>query len=162
MAERRLRLRTCRKEPAIRYGRRFLRCARAVAPHLVAQGWGRIVNISGLAARQANGIVGSIRNVAVAAMTKNLADDLGPSGINVTVVHPGLTVTERTPAMIANYATSHDISEAERHGDRLLVLADGELLFDGTPDELKAQAMAGPGEDLEQAFVGFLKAKGHG
>jgi ABC-2 type transport system ATP-binding protein len=57
---------------------------------------------------------------------------------------------------------THDISEAERHGDRVLVLADGELLFDGTPAELKAQAMAGPGEDLEQAFVGFLKAKGHG
>jgi len=26
--------------------------------------------------------------VAVAALTKNLADELGPSGINVTVVHP--------------------------------------------------------------------------
>jgi NAD(P)-dependent dehydrogenase (short-subunit alcohol dehydrogenase family) len=91
----------------------YLRCARAVAPHMIEQGWGRIVNISGLAARQANGIVGSIRNVAVAALTKNLADDLGPAGINVTVVHPGLTVTERTPAMIANYATSHDVSEAD-------------------------------------------------
>jgi NAD(P)-dependent dehydrogenase (short-subunit alcohol dehydrogenase family) len=31
----------------------------------------------------------------------------------VTVVHPGLTVTERTPAMIANYAQSHDVSEAD-------------------------------------------------
>ena len=30
-------------------------------------------------------------------MTKNLADELGPSGINVTVVHPGLTLTEREP-----------------------------------------------------------------
>jgi NAD(P)-dependent dehydrogenase (short-subunit alcohol dehydrogenase family) len=91
----------------------YLRCARAVAPHMIEQGWGRIVNVSGLAARQANGIVGSIRNVAVAAMTKNLADDLGPAGINVTVVHPGLTVTERTPAMIADYARSHDVSEAD-------------------------------------------------
>jgi NAD(P)-dependent dehydrogenase (short-subunit alcohol dehydrogenase family) len=91
----------------------YLRCARAVAPHMIEQGWGRIINISGLAARQANGIVGSIRNVAVAAMTKNLADDLGPAGVNVTVVHPGLTVTERTPAMIANYATAHGISEAD-------------------------------------------------
>ena len=38
----------------------------------------------------------SIRNVSVAAMTKNLADELGPQGINVTCVHPGLTRTERT------------------------------------------------------------------
>lgn len=94
----------------------YLRCARAVAPHLVAQGWGRIVNVSGLAARQANGIIGSIRNVAVAAMTKNLADELGGAGVNVTVVHPGLTVTERTPGMVAEYARARDIDEtaAER------------------------------------------------
>ena len=45
----------------------YLRCARAVAPHMIAQGWGRIINISGLAARQTGSIVGSIRNVAVAA-----------------------------------------------------------------------------------------------
>jgi NAD(P)-dependent dehydrogenase (short-subunit alcohol dehydrogenase family) len=87
----------------------YLRCARAVAPHLVAQGWGRIVSVSGLGARQANGIVGSIRNVAVAAMTKNLADELGAAGVNVTVVHPGLTVTERTPGMVAEYARARDI-----------------------------------------------------
>ena len=59
-----------------------------------AAGWGRIINISGLAARQTGNAVGSMRNVAVAALTKNLADELGPFGINVTCVHPGLTWTE--------------------------------------------------------------------
>ncbi len=29
----------------------YLRCARAVAPHMTGQGWGRIVNVSGLNAR---------------------------------------------------------------------------------------------------------------
>lgn len=82
----------------------YLRTSRAVAPHLIAQGWGRIINVSGLAARSAGSLVGSVRNVAVAAMTKNLADELGPQGINVTVVHPGMTVTERTPGMIADRA----------------------------------------------------------
>jgi NAD(P)-dependent dehydrogenase (short-subunit alcohol dehydrogenase family) len=77
--------------------RGYLRCARAVAPVMAAGGWGRIVNVSGLAARQTGSVVGSVRNVAVAAITKNLADELGPSGINVTVVHPGPTVTERVP-----------------------------------------------------------------
>jgi NAD(P)-dependent dehydrogenase (short-subunit alcohol dehydrogenase family) len=75
--------------------RGYLRCARAVAPLMAANGWGRMVNVSGLAARQTGSVVGSVRNVAVVAMTKNLADELGPSGINVTVVHPGLTITER-------------------------------------------------------------------
>ncbi|WP_436531264.1 SDR family NAD(P)-dependent oxidoreductase [Actinoplanes sp. HUAS TT8] len=77
----------------------YLRTARAVAPHMVAQRWGRIVNVSGLAARSSGSPFGSIRNVSVAALTKNLADELGPHGVNVTVVHPGLTVTERLPAL---------------------------------------------------------------
>jgi NAD(P)-dependent dehydrogenase (short-subunit alcohol dehydrogenase family) len=91
----------------------YLRCARAAAPHMLEHGWGRIINVSGLAARQTGLTFGSIRNVAVAAMTKNLADELGPSGINVTVVHPGMTVTERTPAVIAGYARARGISESE-------------------------------------------------
>ena len=54
---------------------------------------------------------------------------------------------------------THDIAEAERHADRILVLADGDLLFDGTPVELKSAAQAGA-EDLEQAFVRFLRDRG--
>ena len=92
----------------------YLRTARAVAPHLVGQGWGRIVNVSGLNARQAGSVAGSIRNVAVAALTKNLADELGPHGVNVTVVHPGITVTERTPGMLERRAAAEgiDLDEA--------------------------------------------------
>ncbi|HEY5352206.1 MAG TPA: SDR family oxidoreductase [Streptosporangiaceae bacterium] len=91
----------------------YVRCARAAAPYMIAQGWGRIINISGLAARSVGTPSGSIRNVGVAALTKTLADELGPAGINVTVVHPGLTATERTPAMIAGYAVARGITEAE-------------------------------------------------
>ena len=79
----------------------YLRTARAVAPIMRAQGWGRIINVSGLGARRAGNTSGSMRNVAVAALTKNLANELGPDGINVTVVHPGGTRTERTAAMVA-------------------------------------------------------------
>ena len=89
----------------------YIRCAAAVAPHMSAQGWGRIVNISGLAARQTGNTVGSMRNVAVAAMTKNLADELGPAGINVTVVHPGLTRTERTAPLLQARAKAEGVTE---------------------------------------------------
>ena len=51
----------------------YLRCAREVAPHMAGQGWGRIISISGLAARSTGSMIGSIRNVAVVALTKNLA-----------------------------------------------------------------------------------------
>jgi NAD(P)-dependent dehydrogenase (short-subunit alcohol dehydrogenase family) len=88
----------------------YLRCAREVAPHMRAAGWGRIINISGLAARQSGSMIGSMRNVAVAALSKNLADELGPDGINVTVVHPGLTRTEKTPAVVAARAQASGLS----------------------------------------------------
>ena len=88
----------------------YLRMAREVAPHMKRQGWGRIINISGLAARQTGSIVGTIRNIGVAALTKNLGDELGPSGINVTCVHPAVTRTEKTPAMIARRAEAEGVS----------------------------------------------------
>ena len=91
----------------------YLRCAREVAPHLIRQRWGRIVNISGLAARNSGSTIGSIRNAAVVAMAKNLADELGPHGINVTVVHPGATRTERTAGVIAEQARRQGVSPEE-------------------------------------------------
>jgi NAD(P)-dependent dehydrogenase (short-subunit alcohol dehydrogenase family) len=74
----------------------YLRVAQAAAPYMIASGWGRIINVSGLAARQAGSVIGSVRNVAVSAMSKNLADELAPHGINVVTVHPGTTRTEAT------------------------------------------------------------------
>ena len=91
----------------------YLRCAREVAPHMIRQRWGRIISISGLAARSTGTLIGSIRNVSVVALSKNLADELGPHGINVNVVHPGLTRTEKTPGVIASLAARQGISEAD-------------------------------------------------
>ena len=39
-------------------------------------------------------------------MTKNLADELGESGINVTAVHPGMTMTERTEDLLERMAAA--------------------------------------------------------
>jgi NAD(P)-dependent dehydrogenase (short-subunit alcohol dehydrogenase family) len=90
----------------------YLRTVQAAAPGMKARGWGRIINISGLAARQTGNTVGSIRNVGVSALTKNLADELGPHGINVTVVHPGVTVTERSADLVAHHAQRRGVAEA--------------------------------------------------
>jgi NAD(P)-dependent dehydrogenase (short-subunit alcohol dehydrogenase family) len=91
----------------------YLRCAQAVAPHMVRQRWGRIINISGMAARNAGSTIGSMRNVAIVAMAKNLAAELGPQGINVTVVHPGTTRTEATPGVVQRRAQAEGIAPEE-------------------------------------------------
>ncbi len=93
----------------------YLRTARAAAPHMVAEGWGRIVNVSGMNARRTGSTFGSIRNASVVALTKNLSDELAPLGVNVTVVHPNATRTERTPGLLAELqAGGLSEEEAER------------------------------------------------
>jgi ABC-2 type transport system ATP-binding protein len=57
--------------------------------------------------------------------------------------------------------TTHNVAEAERHADRLLVLADGELLFTGTPAELEQATGEHEALDFEGAFVRFLRERGH-
>ena len=61
--------------------------------------------------------------------------------------------------------STHDIQEAERYGGRLLVLADGEALFDGSPEELREavrrEAPEAADRDFETAFVAYLHHRGH-
>jgi ABC-2 type transport system ATP-binding protein len=61
--------------------------------------------------------------------------------------------------------STHNIQEAERYGQRLLVLADGEALFDGSAAELRAavseEAPEAASQDFETAFVTYLQHRGH-
>ena len=95
----------------------YLRCAREAAPYMRRRGWGRIINVAGLAARRGGSIIGSIRNAGVVALTRNLAAELGPHGINVTCVHPGSTRTELTPQLVARRAAAESRPAAEIERD---------------------------------------------
>jgi ABC-2 type transport system ATP-binding protein len=56
--------------------------------------------------------------------------------------------------------STHNVFEAERYAEQVIVLADGERLFAGTPPEL--EEVVGHGwEDFEAAFVAFLRQHGH-
>ena len=66
-------------------------------------------------------------------------------------------IVARAQAGTSIVFATHDIGEAERYAARVLVLADGELLFSGSPGDLRSQ---GDG-DLESAFVRFLRERGH-
>ena len=85
----------------------YLRCIKAVAPVMKRQGFGRVVNIGGLTGRASNTLSG-LRNVAVSHLTKTLSDELGPFGVTVNAVHPGIV---RTPHLQDLFA-----AEAQRDG----------------------------------------------
>jgi ABC-2 type transport system ATP-binding protein len=61
--------------------------------------------------------------------------------------------------------STHNIQEAERYGQRLLVIADGERLFDGGAAQLREavqrEAPEAADADFETAFVAYLHHRGH-
>jgi ABC-2 type transport system ATP-binding protein len=60
--------------------------------------------------------------------------------------------------------STHQIEEASHYGDRLVVLADGETIFDGSFAQMRRAAGPRPKgsvADPENDFVRFLKKKGH-
>ena len=60
--------------------------------------------------------------------------------------------------------STHNVAEAEHHAQRVVVLADGERLFAGSPGELERVVGDRPGADrgdFEAAFVAFLRQRGH-
>lgn len=83
----------------------YLRCIQAVVPAMKARGGGGIVNIGGLTGRSSDTLSG-LRNAAVSHLTKVMADELGPAGITVNAVHPGLIRTPHLGEMFAEMA--HD------------------------------------------------------
>ncbi|HEY1450530.1 MAG TPA: ABC transporter ATP-binding protein [Solirubrobacteraceae bacterium] len=57
--------------------------------------------------------------------------------------------------------STHDVGEVQRYASRALVLADGRLLFDGAPAAFLTAAGSGADGDFEDAFVSFLRDRGH-
>ena len=66
-------------------------------------------------------------------------------------------LTQRGTAVV--YST-HNVQEAERYADRVLVLADGDLIYTGTPRALEHE-VGSADLDFEAAFVRFLHEQGH-
>jgi NAD(P)-dependent dehydrogenase (short-subunit alcohol dehydrogenase family) len=79
----------------------YLRCARAVLPHMIAGRWGRIINVGGLSARHVGSLASSIRNSSMTILSKNIADENGSLGITANTVQPGPTDTERLRELLA-------------------------------------------------------------
>ena len=73
-------------------------CCKAVIPHMLARGYGRIVNLSSIVGRSAPTLSAahySAAKAGVRGLTWHLARELAPHGITVNAVAPWITLTER-------------------------------------------------------------------
>lgn len=111
----------------------YIRCARAVWPHMRARRWGRIVNVAGMTARivtdfrMTNGVV----NSAVTNFTKHLAEQTGKDGITVNAVHPGYTWTPRLEGILRRWAELENISFEEACSRRCAEIPIGRFIQPG-------------------------------
>ena len=90
----------------------YLRCSKAAAPYMRRQGYGRIINIGGLTGRGSKQLSG-MRNVAIVHMTKTLSDQLGPDGITVNTIHPGVVETPHIHELYEKEAQKQGLSAAQ-------------------------------------------------
>jgi len=105
----------------------YLRYAQAVVPAMKSRGRGHIVNIGGLTGRSSDTLSG-LRNAAVSHLTKVLSDQLGPHGITVNAVHPGIVRTPHLEELFAEMANERDVSVNAIEGEFLDDIPTGEFL----------------------------------
>jgi 3-oxoacyl-[acyl-carrier protein] reductase len=79
-------------------------CIKHAAPHMITQGWGRIINTSSVhgrvGGRASLGHYGAAK-AGVVALTMTAARELGPKGITVNVIAPGFIGTDTLRGILA-------------------------------------------------------------
>jgi len=93
----------------------YVRCMKAVIPHMLRQGGGRIVNIVGNDGVKPIGIelTPSAANAADLAVTVALAEQYGRHNICINAINPGPVATERWDGLIGGIARIRQIPVAD-------------------------------------------------
>ena len=113
----------------------YMRCLRYVVSAMKARREGRIVNLSGLAAREpgARIIPVGVNNAAVLSMTKSLATQLAPDNIRVNAVVPYIINTDIQDETMRTLAELSGRPEADIRRERVSELPLGRM---GRPEEV--------------------------
>jgi 3-oxoacyl-[acyl-carrier protein] reductase len=92
-----------------------VRMTRHAAPAMKAKGWGRIVHITSLVAKEPSLVlpISSTLRAGLGALTRIQATELGPFGVTVNAVLPGHTLTDRQRELLALRAAREGLSEEQ-------------------------------------------------
>jgi NAD(P)-dependent dehydrogenase (short-subunit alcohol dehydrogenase family) len=112
----------------------YLRMIQAVVPAMKRQGRGHVINIGGLTGRSSDTLSG-LRNAAVSHLTKVLSDQLGPDGITVNAVHPGIVRTPHLTELFVEMAHERGTDAAAIEAEFLADIPTRTFL---TPDDVGA------------------------
>ena len=112
----------------------YIRCARAVIPHMERRGGGSIVNITGTT-QQAVALhtPGSACNAAIRMFSKELSMELGPLNIRVNSVAPGRIQTARADRLLQANAAARGASPEIILGELVKTIPSGRV---GTVDDV--------------------------
>ena len=108
-------------------------CIKAVVPSMKKTGWGRIVNMASMAGRSRSifgGAPYAASKAAVIGLTRQTSKDLGPFGITINAVAPGLIISG---ARIEDYWNNKKTPE-----ERNDVLSRTPMRRPGTPSDIAA------------------------
>ncbi|HEX6292790.1 MAG TPA: glucose 1-dehydrogenase [Herpetosiphonaceae bacterium] len=107
----------------------YFALCQAVAPIMLARGSGKIINVASVAGLTPGAGMGlySVTKAAVLMLTQSLAQELGPRGIQVNAIAPGVIKTKFSTALWSNERL---VSGIERRAGRL-----------GEPDDVAGSAL---------------------
>jgi NAD(P)-dependent dehydrogenase (short-subunit alcohol dehydrogenase family) len=107
------------------------RLIQAIAPGMCERGWGSIVNIASISGvrPQYHGMLYSMTKAALIMMTQSYALELGPRGVRVNAIAPGMIQT-----VLSEYYWKDDAKRAK-------VLEDQPIKHLGQPDEIAEMAL---------------------
>ena len=104
-------------------------CSKAVMESMMERRTGRIINISSISAVKAGGVIGNVlygaTKAGVNAFTKGFARELGPYGVTVNTIAPGLLATPMTRIRLTK----------QMHDNAISSIPAGRL---GTPEDIAA------------------------